>query len=70
MPTTERRAAVFGLGGSDTSDTPVEQCAAVRAGAPDLKVPMPVLADKNASIENDDVCIGLWCLYRSVFELV
>ena len=58
------------LGSSDSSHTPVEEGAAVRAGAPDLTVPMPVLAYKNASIENDDVCIGLWCLYRSVFELV
>ena len=67
MPTTKRRAAVYGLECSDTSDTPVEEGAAV---APDLIVPLPVLAYKKESIENDDVCIGLWCLYWSVFELV
>ena len=65
-----RGAAVYGLGGSDTSDTPVKQGAAVLEGAPDLKVPMPVLAYKQASIENDEVCIGLWCFYWSVFALV
>ena len=58
------------LESSDTSRTQVEEGSAVRAGAPDLTVPMPVLAYKKASIENDDVCIGLWCLYWSVFELV
>ena len=57
---------------SDTSDTPVEEgvARAVRAGAPDFTIPMPVLAYKKASIENDVVCIGLWCLHWSVFELV
>ena len=44
--------------------------AAVLAGAPDLTVPISVLAYKKASIENNDVCIGLWCLCWSVFELV
>ena len=40
-------------------------------GARDLTVPMPVLACTGPSIENDDVCIGLyWCLYWSVFEFV
>ena len=65
-------AAVYGLGGSDTSDTSVEEGAAVRAGAPDLTIPMAVLACTVASIENDhDVCIGLyWCLYWSVFKLI
>ena len=70
MPTTKRRVALYGLESSDTSHTPVEEGAAVLAGAPDLTVLMPVLAYKNESIENDDVCIGLWCLYWSVFELV
>ena len=46
---------MYGLESSDTSHTPVEEGAAVRAGAPDLTVPMPVLAYKKASIENDDV---------------
>ena len=71
MLTTKRCAAVYGLESSDTSDTPVEEGAAVRVGAPDLTVqPIPVLAYKKASFENDDVCNGLWCLYWSVFELV
>ena len=48
MPTTKRRAAVYGLESSDTSDTPVEEGAAVWAGAPDLIVPMPVLACKQS----------------------
>ena len=46
MLMTKRLAAVHCLGGSDTSDTPVEEGAAdssERAGAPDLTVPMPVL---------------------------
>ena len=56
---------MYGLGGADTSDTSVEEGAVVRAGAPDLTVPMPVLVCTVASIENDnDVCLGLyWCLY-------
>ena len=70
MPTTKRGAAVYCLESSDTSDSPVKEGAAVRAGALDFTVPMPVCAYKKASIENDDVCIGLWCLYWSVFELV
>ena len=70
MPTTKRRAAVNCLESSDTSDTPVEEDVAVWVGAPDLTVQMPVLAYKKASIENDDVCIGLWCLLWSVFKLV
>ena len=60
---------MYGLGGSDTSDTQVEEGVAELAGAPDLTVPMPVLTCNVASIENNDVCIGLyWCLYWSVFE--
>ena len=62
MPTTKRRAAVYGLESSDPL--------AMLAGAPNFTVSMPVLAYKKASIENNDVCIGLWCLYWSVFELV
>ena len=46
VPATKRSTAVYCLGGSDTSDTQVEEGAAVRAGAPDLTVPMPVLACK------------------------
>ena len=67
MPTTKRRAAVYGLESSDTSRTPVEEGAAVLASAPDLTVsmPVPVLAYKKASI--DDVCI--WSVVL-VFELV
>ena len=42
----------------------------VRAGAPDLPVPIPVLPCTGASIKNDGVCIGPYCcLYWSVFEL-
>ena len=66
MPTTKRSAAVYGLESSDTSDIPVEEGAAVLEGAPDLIVPMPLLANKKESIENDDVCIGLWCFYWSL----
>ena len=41
------------------------------AGARDSTVPMPVLACTGASIENDDVCIGLYsCLYWSVFDCI
>ena len=44
---------------------------AVRAVAPDLTVPMPVLACTGACIENNDVSIGLyWCFYWSVLVLV
>ena len=78
MPKTKRRVAVYCLESSDTCGTPVDRylwhtCregAAVLAGAPDLTVAMPVLAYKKAIIENYDVCIGLWCLYWSVFDLV
>ena len=51
MPTTKRRAAVYGLESSDPL--------AMLAGAPNFTVSMPVLAYKKASIENNDVCIGL-----------
>ena len=40
---------MYGLGGLDTSDTSVEEGAAVRVGAPDFTVPMHVLACTVAS---------------------
>ena len=40
MPTTKWRTAMYGLESSDTSDTPVEEGAAVRAGAPDFTILM------------------------------
>ena len=43
----------------------------MRAGAPDLTAPMPVLACTGAFIKNDDVCICLYlCLFWSVFAVV
>ena len=67
---------VYGLGGSDTSDTPVVEgaggvgCAGGGQGAPDFD-------STNASVgmywrknKNDNVCIGLhWCLYWSAFGI-
>ena len=70
MLTTKRSAAAYGLESSDSSDTPVKNGAAVRAGEPDLTVPMPVLAYKTMMCALVcGACIGLYLsLYRSVFD--